>query len=148
MTKFEIASTIISIIAFVGTGFNIWYTHSQIKISQGMAENEIFQLVSAARKIFQEISLSIMQQEKDAEKKDEIKKGLLNNAIEELLNAYENGCAKYLDNKVDKDRFKKIYMVEIRNVVEKESFKDKFNPNTSRYKAILKVYNEWNNLEK
>ena len=38
MTKFEIVSIIISIIALVGTGFNIWYTHSQIEILQGMVE--------------------------------------------------------------------------------------------------------------
>lgn len=148
MTEFEIISIVISFVALIGTGLNIWYTYSQIKISQGMAENEIFQLVSAARKSFLDISLSLIQQENDINKKDELKKGLFNNAIEELLNAYENGCAKYLDNKVDKERFKKIYMVEIRNVVENKSFKDKFDSYTSRYKAILKVYNEWNNFEK
>ena len=33
MTHYETASIFISIIAIIGTAFNIWYTHSQIKIS-------------------------------------------------------------------------------------------------------------------
>lgn len=73
---------------------------------------------------------------------------MIQNAKEGLLNAYENGCFKYIDNKIDKERFKKIYLIEIRNIVEDKSFKDKFDSNTSRYKAILKVYKEWNDLGK
>ena len=148
MTHYETTSIFISIIAIIGTAFNIWYTHSQIKISQGLAENEIFQLISAARKEFQDISFKFLQQDGDKKNHDEVFKGLIQNAKEGLLNAYENGCSKYIDNKIDKERFKKIYLVEIRNIVEDKSFKDKFDSNTSRYKAILKVYKEWNDLEK
>ena len=64
------------------------------------------------------------------------------------LNAYEEACAKYLDGKVDKKRFKKNYHVEIRNLVENDNNKDKFDGVTSKYKCILEVYEEWNNLEK
>ena len=71
----------------------------------------------------------------------------LNTANERNLNAYEEACAKYLDNKVDKERFRKNYHIEIRQLVEDTNNKDKFDATTSPYKAILKVYKEWNDLE-
>ena len=69
-------------------------------------------------------------------------------AIENNLNAYEEACAKYLDNKVDKVRFKKTYISEIRQVVENVELKKYFDAVSSKYKAILKVYYEWENHEK
>lgn len=80
---------------------------------------------------------------------DESKKYLLQGAktaIEENLNAYEEACAKYNDGKIDKERFKKMYFTEIRNLVKSNSYASYFGAG-SEYTAILKVYNEWNNLE-
>lgn len=68
----------------------------------------------------------------------------LNAAIQGMLNTYDGICAKYLDGKIDKIRFKATYNVEIRNLVEKKELKDYFDPTTSRYKTILNVYTEWN----
>jgi len=69
-------------------------------------------------------------------------------AIENNLNAYEEACAKFLDKKVDRNRFKKIYIAEIRQLVENAELKKYFDAVSSRYRAILKVYNEWENHEK
>jgi ribosomal protein L17 len=69
-------------------------------------------------------------------------------AIENNLNAYEEACAKFLDKKVDKKRFKKIYKTEIRKLVEHKEFKKYFDGVTSNFKAILKVYKQWEDLEK
>ena len=66
---------------------------------------------------------------------------------EEVLNAYDEACAKYNDGKVDKARFKKMYFHEIRQLVEDDNFKDKYSGIQSRYNATKKVYDEWNNLE-
>ena len=33
----------------------------------------------------------------------------LNSGIESLLNQYDDACAKYIDGKIDKHRFKKTY---------------------------------------
>jgi len=68
-------------------------------------------------------------------------------AIQNYLNTYDDACAKYIDGKIDKARFKKSFNVEIRNLLERPSLKLFFDPHTSRYKAIIKVYNEWENLE-
>lgn len=69
-------------------------------------------------------------------------------AMESNLNAYEEACAKYLDGKVDKERFKKNYHKQIRRLIEdSEPLMKYFDKPSSAYKCILKVYNEWYNLE-
>lgn len=67
---------------------------------------------------------------------------------EEFLNAYDEACQKYLDKKVDKERFKKSYFAEIQSIVKNEEFKQKYDSQSSPYKATVKVYNEWFDLEK
>ena len=71
----------------------------------------------------------------------------LKSGIESLLNQYDDACAKYIDGKIDKHRFKKTYNKEIRNIVENKEFEEYFNPTTSNYKPILIVYKEWFYLE-
>ena len=68
-------------------------------------------------------------------------------SVEIMLNSYEESCAKYLDKKVDAERFKKSYHRSIRRIVEDDEMESEFNTPTSAYKCILKVYNEWYNLE-
>jgi hypothetical protein len=71
-----------------------------------------------------------------------------NLSIENNINAYEEACSKYIDGKVDKKRFKKLYKTEIRKLVEHKDLSNYFDALRSEFKAILKVYNEWENLEK
>ncbi len=68
-------------------------------------------------------------------------------AIENNINAYEEACAKYLDNKVDKIRFKKLYKNELRKLVEHNELKKYFDGVSSDFKAIIKVYTKWEDLE-
>ncbi len=68
-------------------------------------------------------------------------------ATEQLLNSYEEACAKYLDAKIDKKRFKKTYIDEIKGIVENDTLKQFFIFG-SKYDAIKKVYMQWFNLEK
>lgn len=67
---------------------------------------------------------------------------------EELLNAYDEACAKYLDRKVDKERFRKMYFHEIKQLVECKDYSNEYDKVSSRYIATIKVYQEWVNLEK
>jgi len=73
---------------------------------------------------------------------------ILKSHIQTMLNNYESACAKYLDCKIDKSRFKKEYKDEIRNLFEDKNSKEYLTPPASKYKAIIKVYDEWENLEK
>lgn len=67
---------------------------------------------------------------------------------EDLLNAYEEACAKYIDNKVDKKRFYKMYVSEIRQLVENEPYKKIFNEIGCKFDAIINVYNKWNHKDR
>lgn len=73
----------------------------------------------------------------------------LGQAQEANLNSYDEACAKYKDNKVDKERFRKNYFHSIKNIVEDEDLNKKyFNSVTSKYECIIYVYNEWHKLER
>ena len=149
MTGYEITAIVIAAIGLIISIISIMMSFSAHKISQGQIELEIHQLINQAQKDVLDISIVMVEKLPDNSKDAKIMiKKALNAAYERNLNAYEEACAKYLDNKVDKDRFKKNYHLDIRNLVQNEQFQDKINPLTSPYKAILKVYNEWNNLEK
>lgn len=149
MTGYEITAIVIAAIGLIISIISIMMSFSAHKISQGQIELEIHQLINQAQKDVLDISIMMVEKLPDNSKDAKIMiKKALNAAYERNLNAYEEACAKYLDNKVDKDRFKKNYHLDIRNLVQNEQFQDKFNPLISPYKAILKVYNDWNNLEK
>lgn len=78
----------------------------------------------------------------------DIQQRVFDSRVESNINAYEEACTKYLDGKIDRVRFHKNYNVEIRQLVEKPSLHKYFNSVSSNYKAIIKVYTEWNNFEK
>ena len=74
--------------------------------------------------------------------------GVFKSAQEDLRNAYEEACSRYIDGKVDRERFKRMYFKEIRRLMEDEDQQEHFNKHDSSYKCIIKVYNEWYDLEK
>ena len=112
------------------------------KLSSGNIELQIRQLISEAKRHYDEIILAVR---KDTDEEKKISLHIRQSAFEDVCNAYEEACAKYLDGKVDKERFKRLYVTEIRNVV--EQFGDKYKMPQTKFWATVKVYNEWNNLE-
>lgn len=65
-------------------------------------------------------------------------------AAEEVYrNAYEDACGKYIDGKIDKERFRKFYQIEIRSLVEEEPNRQYYADNQSPYSSTLSVYKEW-----
>ena len=72
---------------------------------------------------------------------------MLDMSLEMVCNAYDEAWAKYLDGKVDKVRFKKLYYTEIKNLVEDNNTKPHYNTIDSKFQATIKI-EEWNNFEK
>ncbi len=71
-------------------------------------------------------------------------------AIEKMLNTYETCCASYLDGKVDPERFKRNFHIEIRNIVEDKQSRIaevREQPPQTKFKNIFIVYEKWHNLE-
>ena len=153
MTCYEMTAIIVSVISALISIVSITFSHRASKkansiaaeqkmISQGQIELEIHQMISQTKRDVLDIALKIQGNQMG------IVQQAFETAREMNLNAYDEACSKYLDGKVDKERFKKNYHVEIRQLVENPNNKDKFDAVTSKYKCILAVYAEWNNLEK
>lgn len=168
MSSYEITAIVISIVALVTTGINIILyvvltnkyhslveeqneiSKEQNKISQGQAETQMRELIMNAKWELNESSEKLVKAKINTENNTlcNVYQQLFDVAQEDLRNAYEEACSRYLDEKIDKERFKRMYLVEIRNLVENKDQEEYFHPSKSRYKCILKVYDEWNNLEK
>lgn len=149
MSLYEVIAIIVSSFGLIISIISIFISLNAHKISQGQIELNIHQLINQTKKDVSEITRIISEtcSETEEEKKQAFL-GELNVAIERNINAYEEACAKYLDNKVDKKRFEKNYHIEIRQLVEDKNNKERFDSTTSPYKCILKVYELWNNHEK
>ena len=141
MSTYEKCTLIISGLALLLSIYALYRSSKADKISAGQIEISIHQLITQAKKDIAELTMKVAEQDKD------VLIQLIEEAYERELNAYEVACAKYLDGKVDKERFKRNYHIEIRQLVEDDKFK-KYDSTSSPYKCILNVYKEWNDLER
>lgn len=145
MNIYEVMAIILSIIALLISLLSLIFSKINMnrveKIYYGQTELTIRGSITSARNKITDILLnSNINNNKYTDQ-------LMKSATEELLNSYEEACSKYLDKKVDKKRFKKTYLDEIKNVVEYDGF-DVYFKFSSKYDAIKKVYTEWFRLEK
>ena len=65
--------------------------------------------------------------------------------LEEVLNAYDEACSKYLNRQVIRRNFERTYKTEIKNLVESELFNNHFYGENSAFINIIAVYKKWNN---
>jgi hypothetical protein len=125
-----------------------------LKLSHGMNELEVNSMITTTKHRVEDITLQMLPLLSKSTKSDEEIaqiagfKQVLKSAMENNVNAYEEACAKYLDGKIDKVRFKKTYTLELRRLVNDRNHTEFFDAVRSPYKCILKVYDEWENLEK
>ena len=124
------------------------------KISEATIETS---MLSAIRDAKQQVyrAINVVQEtlsknpQTEAEKKLlETHKHIYESSLQDSLNAYEDACAKYIDNKIDKERFTKNFKTEIRQLFESTELSTHLHPINSKYRALRKVYDEWENLEK
>lgn len=158
---FALGSLIVAIISLVKSNRNsensLNKSEIQNMIALGNLELSISERISNSKDKVGDITLIISplvakklsnSLTKDEEATLNSQQKVLESAIENNINAYEDACSKYLDGRIDRIRFKKSYHTEIRQLVESKKLETYFNPLTSKFKALLKVYDEWNNLEK
>ncbi|MEE9406886.1 MAG: hypothetical protein V3V28_02305 [Polaribacter sp.] len=158
---FALGSLIVSIISIVKSNsiakLSLNKSEIQNMISMGNLELSVSERISNSRDKVGDITMIISpllgkkgnDKLSDSEKTTlDAQEKVLQSAIENNINSYEDACSKYLDGKIDKVRFKKTYNSEIRQLVERKNLEKYFKPLTSKFKALLKVYEEWNNLEK
>ena len=166
--KVEVIAELISgfslLVALISLGFSIksqaiasLLARENTRLSNGMIELEVRTAIREETARVNEVSMRmtpLIAKSKTKNLTDEQNhelEALTKNwkaTIQGMLNVYEEACTKYLDNKIDKVRFKKTYQIEIRNLIEAKNLKSYFDSHSSRYKAIIKVYDEWENPEK
>lgn len=159
-------SLLSAVVAFISLLLGCYYANDARKsaeranrFSSGMLENDVRRLIIEAKTRFEDLATELenllngrsVDELSDAEKKLFNQKKLrFQSRIEEVLNSYEQACGKYIDEKIDKNRFRKDYTSEVQRIFsDKKSFYDLLHPQgTSKFKALWKVYEEWFNLEK
>lgn len=127
-------SFIISIIAIVISLISLYQSN---KSAHGQIEIDIRNMITSARNRYEDLVLD--------NRDNDIYILIVKSSLENLINVYDEACSKYLDNKVDKKRFKKLYYTEIKNLVEHKETKPYYDTITSKFQDTIKVYKEWNN---
>lgn len=129
------------------------------RLHQGEAETNLRESISRARERYEDICLRLADLVNGRKFDDLLKpekaraeqyRKVQLSSLESLMNSYENACAKYRDDKIDKDRFKKLYIEEIRTLFSESDncYSRYLHPEgTSKFKAIWAVYRAWNDLE-
>lgn len=158
-----LASAIISVIALLVTVYFSKRAESASRsansVAAGQAETQLRAAITASSQWIDQCNIEIVNIRKDR-KEDELSSdekvvygarvANYNNAVQQYLHSYEDACAKYLDNKIDTQRFKQIYAAEIRNLCQKETgtIHRLLHPRAkSNFRAIWAVYEKWNNSE-
>lgn len=134
---------LIGIIPIAISIFSLAISYRTSKTQKAQIEIQVRARISSARSRFEDITLA----HKD-ELDDKMVKRTLNSVKEEWANAYDEACQKYLDNKIDKVRFKKAYSDELKKIFEDKSFEKYYQNNKAKFTATKAVYDEWFNLEK
>jgi hypothetical protein len=112
-------------------------------LTKGQVEIQIREMISLARHRYIELGCKLASELTPINVQS-----FINAALEDYMNTYDEACAKYLDGKVDKERFKKLYINEIKNLVEDKNTKEKYTKPQTKYNPTVKVYEEWHNHEK
>ena len=153
--------------ALIIASLALYISYKGFLSSRGSIEIEMDKLLKDASAKTREAGLALVEYEETAREKieskenksltkeelfdiliknDEVYKdkyGICKAVNQEYLNTYEELCNKYIDGKVDKDRFKKDYKLPLKQLFDMEQFKEELNPEKSPYKGILDVYKEW-----
>ena len=111
---------------------------TQTLTAQGAFETQIRSLISDATKALTHYSVELQKSPDNT-----ILQQAYFTAEEQYRNAYEEACGKYIDNKIDKIRFEKLYKQEIYKLVNDENQKQFYATNQSTYASTISVYKEW-----
>ena len=154
MTEFEkltiiIASIgcLISIVTFLYTFFaNKKNKKTIIKLNSANLEVMISERISSAREKTDQAMLRIAEVSDKKITGDHLTalQKSFNSSLENYLNILEEACAKYIDDKIDKIRFKKTYKTSIKQIFENETYKNFLDSDTAqKFPSLLKLYKKW-----
>lgn len=145
-----IAAIISAVVAFISALVSAYFAYRSQSAQSGGLELEIREAIRSTRARVADISLTHIKtliaganEPGGGDPHYKAIKAAFDEAVEDNLNAYDEGCAKYLDNKVDKVRFKKSYENEVRELFDNEDLKKFLDGKNSRFYNINRVYDLW-----
>ncbi len=116
--------------------------------AQQSVESEINEAINVS---FERIDLIKKQltliEEKQTVHTTSLYQSLLNETLEDLYKQYDRACNFYWENKINRERFKRIYKSEIIQLMD-ESHNDHFNKLKGNYPNIKRVYDRWKNSKR
>lgn len=116
---------------------------SALSLQEAALESEISNSIATATKEVREAVLALSNVPESAPNYPIVYKNFTS-AQEVWLNAHDQACMSYREDKLNKDTFKKTYHVPIRTLFEDKDLQHFFNPpDTSKYPSIIAVYREW-----
>ncbi len=133
-TIFSLMSITISGIIFF---FNYKLTNKYNNLVSGQLALQIREDISSARRRYEDLCLQSNSNNPD------IIKYAINSSIEDICNMYDLACSLYISGSLNKENFKQQYFNEIKNIVEDDNFKDKYEPSTTEYQSTKTVYENW-----
>ena len=146
MTIYEYLMILFSAVAIISSLIAIYRAEEASKKSNetamGQTQVEIRSLIESTRKDLAEANVKYIRHARPDEFNEALRMAQ-KAAIERHLNAYDEACAKYLENKVDRESFKRLYRTEIKNLVESSVTSEYIMKNETDYQDIRKVYAEW-----
>ncbi|MEG6283602.1 hypothetical protein UXO46_16475 [Enterobacter asburiae] len=114
-----------------------------LNLQEAALESEIANTIATATKEVREAVLALSNVHDSAPNYPIVYKNFTS-AQEVWLNAHDQACMSYRENKLNKDTFKKTYHVPIRTLFEDKDLQHFFSPvDTSKYPSIIAVYREW-----
>lgn len=93
----NIIAIILGISSFITACSTVLLSYRYNKLVQGQVEMQIRERITNARVRYEDLIIK-----HNDKLNDKFIQSVLNSAIEEFLNAYDEACQKYIDKKVDK----------------------------------------------
>jgi hypothetical protein len=146
----------VSIVALV---FSAVANYSARRVQQASVEYTGRAMLIQARKVVGELFVQLVKfpEESTATPAEKAQRQAiavaLEQATEDQVNVYEEMCSKYLDKKVDQERFRKMYQREIRTLIERSTKNQMLQRilgtyGSSPYDCIWKCFREWEGKDK
>lgn len=153
----------IAVISASIAGYSAVKTAKRDLNSLGDSEIKTFEMIAKAEKDFAEFNAKILDKkanfdankndsdsDSDSDEKFTLTKAdddLSNFYTQSVLNAYEIACQRYLDGKLDKDRFKKTYAARLKKLCARPAYRPFIKDGDFNYSALVQVNTALNNPE-
>lgn len=145
-----LAGVSVSVISASIAAFSAWMTARRDLNSLGDSEIKIYELISKA--VFESAKFQMKLKEQADKGGTEYKisnadNSLLNVYLEAVLNAYDIACQRFLDKKLDEQRFAATYQKAIGKLFDNPLYKNILDARKLQYSALNKVNNLLNDNE-